>query len=310
MQTRKIAILFNPSAGKGMSFKKKDKLKNLISRYKIPNDFFETQSEENLRNLAKELSGKYRTVVGAGGDSTFHIIVNEIMKKGTDTSFGMIGLGSSNDIAKEFEIDSLEKACAAIKNGRTRKIDLGCIIHNNTDLQYFLGQANVGLGVHVNKHVEELNRIKPGLGKMQSLAGALGIIHAYRSRKIPLHLTIKSEGFSASGEFLLAVFSNIRYWSTGKIIAPAANPDDGLLDSCLIRACSFMRLAPLVYLSKKGRHTGAKKVEIVQAKSFEISSEEPFEIQTDGQILGGYKQPYQFHEARFKILPRALRLIC
>lgn len=309
MRTGKIAILFNPSAGKGMSFKKKDELQNLISKYKIPNDFFETQSEENLRKLAKEVSGKYRTVVGAGGDSTFHIIINEIVKKGADASFGMIGLGSSNDIAKEFEIDSLEKACTAIKNGRTRKIDLGCIVHKNNELQYFLGQANVGLGVHVNKYVEELNQRKPGLGKMQSFAGALGIIHAYRSRKIPLHLAIRSQGSSASAEFLLAVFSNIRYWSTGKKIAPAAIPDDGLLDCCTIRACSFMHLAQLVYLSKKGRHTGAKKVEFNQAKSFEISSEVPFEIQTDGQILGGYSEPYQFHEVEFRILPRALSLI-
>jgi len=307
---QKIGILFNPSAGKGKALKNKGRLEKLLRKHEIDYDLFVTKSEDDLRRLAKEKTERYKIIAGAGGDSTFNIIINEIKKGGAEVVLGMIGLGSSNDITKEFEVDSLEKACAALKRGKTKRIDLGCIVEDKKNLGYFLGQANIGLGVLVNKYVEDLVYRRPRVGKIQTLAGALGIIDSYSSKRIPIPLALESEEGQVEGDFVLAVFNNIQYWATGKRVNPHALVDDGRLDCCLIRDCSLPRLARLVFLSTKGKHTSAKEVNTLQSTYFEVSSEKAFAIQADGEIIGGTKAPSQFERIKFKIIPQALDVIC
>jgi diacylglycerol kinase (ATP) len=310
MSRDRIAILFNPAAGKGKALKKQVRMEQLLRKFAIPYDLFVTQSEEHLKELTRKNAGRYKTLAGAGGDSTFHMMVDEIMKTGEEVDFGMIGLGSSNDISKEFELDTLEKACAALKDRKTRQIDLGCISGGGIILEYFVGQANMGLGVWVNRYVEKLARKWPHLGRIQRLAGTLGIIHAFRTKKVPLSFTLESEEGMFEGQIALAVFSNIRYWATGRKINPAALPDDGWLDGCLIKACSFWRLARLAALSRTGKHVQAREVKMMRSRAFEISSELAFEVQTDGEFLGGSRETATFKKIQFTVIPQALNVIC
>jgi diacylglycerol kinase (ATP) len=309
MQTDKVAILFNPSAGKGKALRKKNRLEELLKKYDIPYDLFVTQSEEALIRLTQEKSKEYKVLVGAGGDSTFNIMANEINKRSADVSLGMIGLGSSNDIAKEFGIDSLDKACLALKKKRTKRVDLGSIEEDSFLLRLFLGQANVGLGVYVSKHADGMAARGSRWAKFQTVAGISGIRDAYRSQKIPLSLTIESDIGEVHGKFILASFNNIRYWATGRLLCPEAQPDDGKLDACLIDNCSFSRFAQIALMAKKGNHIKTKEVKILQSSGFTVSAEEAFEIQTDGEIVHRPNSSTQFKTIQFRLLPQALSII-
>jgi diacylglycerol kinase (ATP) len=309
MQTDKAAILFNPSAGKGIALRRKNQLKELLKKYDIPYDLFVTQSEEDLIRLTREISKEYKVLVGAGGDSTFNIMINEIYKRSADVSLGMIGLGSSNDIVKEFGLDSLEKACLALQKKRTKRVDLGSIEEDNFLLRLFLGQANVGLGVFVSKHAEGMSSNGSKWAKFQTVAGILGIRDAYRSQEVSFPLTIMTDKGEIHGEFILASFNNIRYWATGRLLCPEAQPDDGKLDGCLIDNCSFSRFAQIALMAKRGNHIKAKEVEILQSSEFAVSAEETFEIQTDGEIVHRYDSSTRFKSIQFKILPKALSII-
>jgi len=294
----------------GRALRRKLKLEQILRHLEVRYDLIMSRSETHLRELTREHAEKYGTLVGAGGDSTFHIMVNEIMSAGAEVNFGLIGVGSSNDIALEFGLDSLEKACRALKGGRIRKVDLGCVREGGTPLPYFLGQANIGLGAFVNIRVAETALRKPWLAKRQTLAGILGIRTAYRSKSIPLPLKVDAEARRTEGDFVAAIFSNVRFWATGKIIAPEAVPDDGQLDACLIRDCSFLRLARISRLAKAGRHAEAGEVEIRRAPAFEVSSDKPFEIQSDGEIIRTADGRSAFQKVTFSIVPQALNLIC
>ena len=309
MQTDKVAILFNPSAGKGKALRKKNRLEELLKKYDIFYDLFVTQSEEALIRLTQEKSKEYKVLVGAGGDSTFNIMANEINKRSADVSLGMIGLGSSNDIAKEFGIDSLDKACLALKKKRTKRVDLGSIEEDSFLLRLFLGQANVGLGVYVSKHADGMAARGSRWAKFQTVAGISGIRDAYRSQKVPLSLTIKSDIGEVHGEFILASFNNIRYWATGRLLCPEAQSDDGKLYACLIDNCSFSRFAQIALMAKKGNHIKTKEVEILQSSGFTVSAEEAFEIQTDGEIVHRPNSSTQFKTIQFRILPQALTIL-
>lgn len=310
MPAERVSILYNPSAGMGRALNRKLKLERILRHLEVRYDLVMSRSEAHLRELTQTHAAKYSTIVGAGGDSTFHIMVNELMAAGAGTNFGLIGVGSSNDIPVEFGVETLEKACRALKHGRIRKIDLGLVSENDRPLRYFLGQANIGLGAFVNRHVAEAARRKPWLAKRQTLAGLLGIRKAYRSKSIPLPIAVEGEAFREEGRFVAAVFSNIRFWATGKIINPRAVPDDGQLDACLIRQCPFLRLARISRLANAGRHTEAREVEIRRAPAFDVSAENPFEIQSDGELVRTLDGRVSFTSATFGVVPRALNLIC
>jgi diacylglycerol kinase family enzyme len=186
-----------------------------------------------------------------------------------------------------------------------KAIDLGCLEQGNKVLRYFLGQANVGLGVEVNRYVDGLTRRRPWLARRQTLAGTLGIMRAFRKRRVPLELTIQSKEGSIKGVFVVAVFCNTRYWATGKLIAPQARPDDGRLDACLIEKCSFLRLARINSLAKQGRHGRAGEVRFLQSKEFTVISGMACNIQADGEIISiDLGIPL-----RIQAKPRALRII-
>jgi diacylglycerol kinase (ATP) len=304
-----VAILLNPAAGKGRALRKKGKLEERLRKYDIPYDLFVTQSEDNLKRLTREKSIEYEVLVGAGGDSTFNIMVEEILRSDADITLGMIGLGSSNDVAREFGIDSLDNACLALKSRRTKRIDLGCIAENEIVLRHYIGQANVGLGAFVTKHVAEMGKGRFPWDKVQVVAGISGILRAYRLKEIPLPLAIKTSSGEMRGRFILASFNNIRYWATGRLLCPEALPDDGKLDGCLIDMCSFSRFSQIALSVKKGGHTNAEEVEILQSSSFAVSSDVGFEIQTDGEFVQREDGSTRFKSIQFKILPQALSII-
>ncbi|MFZ2053788.1 MAG: diacylglycerol kinase family protein [Candidatus Aminicenantales bacterium] len=310
MLTDRTVILFNPSAGKGRARRRKTRLEGLLRKWDVPHDLIVTQSEDDLRSLTRECAGRYRALAGAGGDSTFQIMIDELARAGADVDFGMIPLGSSNDISREFELQSLEKACRALKRGRTRTIDLGAVHHRGQILKFFIGQVNIGLGVQVNRYVEEFARKWPWFASFQGLAGTLGILRSLRRKEIPLSLSVQTEDQERHGRFVAASFNNIRFWASGRMLIPSARPDDQRLDGCLIADCSFLRLARLAFLARKGRHVGAPEVTFLVAPTFRISSEQGFDIQADGEIIGGYGTPELFQEIQIRAIPRALRLIC
>ncbi len=310
MVTDKIFILFNPSAGKGAAQNKKARLESLLGKWDVPYDLIVTQSEDDLRALTRDCAGRGRVLAGAGGDSTFQIMIDELARTDAQVIFGLIPLGSSNDISREFELESLEKACRALKHGRTRTIDLGAVRHRGQILKFFIGQVNIGLGVQVNRYVEEFSRKWPRFASFQSLAGTLGIVDSYRKKGVPLSLSVQTEDKEEHGRFVLASFNNIRFWASGRILVPSARPDDGRLDGCLIEDCSFRRLARLAFLARRGEHVGAPEVAFLSAPTFSISSEGGFGIQVDGEIIGGYRTPAMFQDIQVQTIPKGLRLIC
>jgi diacylglycerol kinase family enzyme len=48
----------------------------------------------------------------------------------------------------------------------------------------------------------------------------------------------------------------------------------------------------------------------MSSPAFDISAEHGFEIQVDGEIIGGGRTPQLFKSVRIRALHRALRLIC
>jgi len=305
----KVAILFNPSSGKGRAGQKKLALQKCLQENRVAYDWFESRHEDDLRDLVKVTVADYPTLVAAGGDTTLLIVINELLRLKADNSLGMIGLGSCNDVVREFEIHSLNKACLAIKRNRFRRIDLGMAIAGEKILRYYPGQASIGLAVLINQYVERVVKHSPHLGKYQTLSGLRGGWQALRSADLPIELTVEYENNILRGEFILAVFNNIRYYAAGKMATPRARTDDGLLDAFLVKNCSFSRLAYITFLTPPAAYAEKKETVIIQAPRFMIKANKPFTVQIDGEILSTANIPRQFKKIEFASAPQALKII-
>lgn len=297
-------VLLNPSAGRGRALREKDRLEDCLRSNEVYYDLFVSESEEHLRLLAATETEYYPVIIGVGGDSTFNMIANEIIKAKTENIFGMIGLGSSDDIVREFGVDSLEAACSAIKDCRTRKMDVGCLIFDKeTEPLYFLGTASLGLGVTVNRFVAEFTQNHPYLSKSQLIDGILGTYCSYSHREVPRTIRLGYDGKSEHPEFSLIVFNNTNYYASGLRPSPSANPFDGILNVCIANSSSFFNTL-LSYCSMlRQKHTSRKNIKMLEAKEFRISSDEGIEIQVDGEIKGPYR------EIKLYVKPCALEVI-
>ncbi len=305
----KAAVLFNPSAGKGRAAQNRRALQRCLQEAGVAHDWFESRHEDDLRDLVSVTAEDYPVLVAAGGDTTLLIVINEMMRLGADNALGMIGLGSCNDVVREFGVHSLKKACQAIRRGRMRRIDLGAVREGRKVLRYYPGQASIGLSVLINQYVTQVVQRSPRLGRYQTLSGLRGGWRACRSAEMPIRLEVEHEAGRVSGEFMLAVFDNIRYYAAGRKALPQARPDDGLLDALLIRECSFPRLAYLALLTPPALYAEKKEALILQSPRFAVHSAKDFTIQIDGDVLSRDGRPRPFRSLEFESVPRALKII-
>ncbi len=305
----RVAILLNPSAGRGKARKNRERLAALFRNRAIPHELHVTESETHLRELARRKAREFGTLAAAGGDSTFQIVAEEIVKSGAPARLAMFGLGSSNDIAREFGLETMEKSVAALQEGRSRRIDLGSIEAAGAAPRFFIGQASIGLGVFVNQAAARAARRAPLLAGLQTAVGLWGIALAFRKKLVPVSLMIESGGGKLEGRFQVANFANIRFWATGRMLIPQALTDDGRLDACLIGEGSFLRLAQLATAARKGHQIRTAGVEFLRSPAFDISAETPFAVQVDGEVLGGPFSPALFRKVRVRVLPGALAIV-
>ena len=156
MTGRPLPILLNPAAGAGRAGRGREQLEAELKRQGVSYVLTITDDESHLRDLTRSLAAEGHPLAGAGGDSTFLVMLDEIMAAPTRPRLGLIGIGSSNDVPREFGLDTLERACAALKNGTARTIDIGFVETDGGAKRHFLGQANIGLGAEVNRYVARL----------------------------------------------------------------------------------------------------------------------------------------------------------
>ncbi len=300
----KIAILFNPGARRGKSSQKITRLEKELHKHGVPFEFLVSLDESDLRRMVPSASRRFSRLAAAGGDSTYTMVAHELLRLGLHRPLGMIPLGSCNDICRELDIATLRRSCQAIRENRQRPMDAVAVSSEGEFLQYYLGQTSLGLGVLVNQHVEAQKQRQSPLCHWQTAAGALATWQTLHSDDLPLQLTIRDEKGSLRGAFSLAVFSNTRYYASGRLALPAARCDDGRLDGLFLRHGSFHSLFTINLQAARGRHTHRREVSLRQSRFFEVHAERPFAVQIDGELLRTAGSPAFSKICAWKSFPR------
>ena len=225
------ALIINPQSKSGATKKKMATVKRLLEFNKIHFLFFETRnSGDELNIVEKAVKKGFRKIVCVGGDGTIQKIIAGIQRQKTcspkEIVVGIIPLGTGNDWAKSIEIPlNIEKAIQKIKEGKTKKRDLGVVlIQNKKEIKkrYFVNYSGVGFDAFM------LSRLQPykWLGRYSYLACSLANFWFYKNRWV----LVKGNDFSFSKNVFLCGVGVSRYTGGGMQIIKNPASDNGLLN--------------------------------------------------------------------------------
>ena len=293
---RKLALVFNPSAGAGRSARLLDFLLERLDRFAEISLHCTTEPADATRWLADADLDGFDGVLAAGGDGTLFETVNGLFAQPSARrpALGVIPIGTGNAFSRDLGLQpgDWRAAVGLIENGRTRRFDVGCVQWASGEF-YFLNIAGAGLPVDVMRIMAPYKHLGPSSYSLVTLWKAL------QMKCYPLRITV--DGRVIERECLFVEVSNTRYTGTSFMIAPAAKPDDGRLDVTLVGRLSrprVLRLFPSVY---KGRHVDFEEVEAVQGEEIRIESDGPLDLAADGELQGATP-------AVIRCLPRSLEV--
>jgi YegS/Rv2252/BmrU family lipid kinase len=284
----KYAFIVNPIAGRGRGTQLLGWLKETVSREKIDHEIFVTQKRGEGIDLARHCNAEI--VVAVGGDGTLNEVVNGIL--GSGKKMGVLPSGSGNDLVKSLAIPKdPSEAWKILTNCIARPIDVGLVtwrcwegISQQKRVSYTRCFVN-GLGIGFDAAVaRKATKIRHFSGTLLYLAAVLLTLREYRS---PVFDISAGDHHESRGRKLLIAVGNGACAGGGFYLTPRAQPDDGLLDMCVIDDLSLPGVLRLIPRVMKGRHLNRTGIVYHQRDSYTVSSTEPFAVHADGESLVG-----------------------
>jgi diacylglycerol kinase (ATP) len=217
-------------------------------------------------------------LVAVGGDGMAHLALQAVA--GTRTPFGLIAVGTGNDLARTLGLPVRDPAAAArliaeaLKDSRLNDIDLGLVGDH-----WFGTVLASGLDSRVN---DRGNRMRWPLGRFKYDLALLAELAAFRP--LPYRITL-DDGEVREVEATLVAVGNGSSYGGGMRICPGADLTDGLFDVTVVGDCTrttLLRVFPRVY---RGTHVEHPKVSVVRAAKVEIAAPDVTGY-ADGEPLG------------------------
>jgi len=281
----KYLIILNPTSQRGRALELKDSLVSTLKGLGLDFTLHVSSSIADIVETVKKNLDNYENFISFGGDGTIHCMANILVN--TDKNIGCIPMGSGNDIARNLNVPlEMEDACRVLKNCHVKKIDMGLI----NGKYYYLAVSGAGFDSVVN---DLANNTKfPINGPAKYTYAVYKTLLTYRSKKFH----IKYDGTQRTVDAMFLVVGNMTSYGGGMKITPNADPEDGILDVCIIKRMSklhFIKIFPSVF---KGEHITDKFVENFKAENVEIDSEYKFSVFADGEYM--CKLPAKFEVAK------------
>ena len=270
----RIRFIVNPSAGR----RKGDigaLIRETLDRSGVDFEVLWTQRRGHAAALAREAAGEgCGLVVAAGGDGTVHEVATGLVE--TETALGILPCGSWNGLARELKVPlDLRRACRLFLGARVRRIDAGQIGERR-----FFATAGVGLDARVAARFE--GSVRRGMLPYVLLTAQTFFTHVPEE----ILLTLDAGPPMKVRPFMLTL-ANAAQYGGGAVIAPDAQPDDGLLDICLMEDVSLFRAVVHARRLFTGTIHRMPGVRMFRAAAVEIVRPAPGPFQMDGEALDG-----------------------
>jgi diacylglycerol kinase (ATP) len=291
----KARVICNPSSGGGDY--SPNEVRDALEGFDL--EWLTTGEAGDAREAAREWREGLLLVVG--GDGTINEVVNGLGLAGfpQEVTLGLLPTGTGNDLAATLGIpEDHTGAVETLREMRVRTLDAARVDSAGVGERYFANVATGGIGAEISGVTDEDQKSR--WGKLAYLRASLETARDFDVQEFSLML----DGEEKLVRAVNVAVANCRYAGGGWLAAPAANPEDGLLDLVVIEDAGISQvldLAPAAlarsdYLDKEG---------VLHARAREISlGSRPGGLQftADGEVIGD-------EPASFTVLPNSLNVI-
>jgi diacylglycerol kinase (ATP) len=241
--TRRLALLVNPTSGKGTWAGTADAVADTLGAGGYDVTPMAGQSAAESAELARSaVADGYEALVVMGGDGMVHLALQSVV--GSSTTLGVVPTGTGNDVARALGI-ALGKpveAAGAVVAGGTRRIDVARV-----GSTYYVTVLAAGFDSLVNERANAMSWPK---GQMRYNLATLAELRVFR----PLSYTLELDGEPLQCEAMLVAVGNCPSYGGGLQICAGASIDDGLLDVVIIKPVSKLELVKVYPKLFKGTH--------------------------------------------------------
>ncbi len=290
-------VILNPSSGREHGPESIELLSTrLRQRYDELEMTVTTGEGDAGRAVVDAVEDGCEAVFLAGGDGTINEAMNGLASAGVldRIAVGIIPLGTGNDFAAALGIPvDVEAAVDVLLQGREIRVDLGQVngrVFVNISGGGFIAEASVAV----------TPQLKTIAGRLAYLIGGAQALMEFE----PVGAVVTVEPGARRLQHRLYAFAvcNSRLIGGGRLIAPEAVIDDGLLDVCLIEAMSALELVALARKVADGEHVNDPRVHYLQAQAVKIALDREVKVNTDGEVFEG-------RHFEYRVLPRAARFL-
>ena len=286
MKERFLAIV-NPAAGGGRSEKLAGPALSSLREKGLHIDVIASTAPGHAVDLAREAYQQgYRQFIAVGGDGTVHEILNGVFSR-SDVgnaaaqprfSIGFLPLGTGNSFLRDFGKSGSELVFDALLQRRKHPVDVLRLTHAKGET-YSLNLISVGftadVGAFTNRH------LKP-FGAIGYLLGVFVLIARLRGKAFPLRCDQDQDWDARPCLFL--TFNNSKYTGGNMLIAPQADPHDGLIEFVHwgpLGRLATLRMLPTLYDGSHIKHPLASRRSV---RHVEFNFSGPVDVIIDGEV--------------------------
>ncbi|MCY3413823.1 MAG: YegS/Rv2252/BmrU family lipid kinase [Candidatus Heimdallarchaeota archaeon] len=237
---------------------------------------YPTHAIELAREAAK--SG-YKIIYSAGGDGTANEVGNAILQHNLNITLGILPGGTTNDFhnAHRFNYDLIE-TFKAMQEGKSLNTNVGKLTGDFGEPYYFLTHSGCGIGANTSKAARDGSKFIKGEIKYTYYA----IKSILKQKNNPG--TLKLDGKEFNEEFTM-IAAGMTDLMAGYNIWPGNYSERGEFAVMFSYGQSKMQLLKLLLAAEKGEHIKRDGVGYMTAKKVEISLDNPWCFQAEGEIF-------------------------
>jgi YegS/Rv2252/BmrU family lipid kinase len=301
---KRVKLIFNPHADRGRAWDIASSLKAIIAGHS-EFEWASTEYPGHATEIARQAAlDKYDVVAAVGGDGTVHEVVNGLMSVPAEGRpwLAAVPIGSGNDFAHNVGIPGdHEQAMQRILTGTPHPIDIGRVTDGSGRTEYWDNTLGVGFDATVTIYSYQITRLQ-GFA-MYLWAVIQTIVRNHDSPR--MHIQTDQESFDEP--VLMLTVCNGPREGGGFRVAPAAQPNDGMLDFAIIGKVSRAMMFRLIPEVMNGTHGRFRQVRLGRCRRLEMTADHPVTIHADGEIFAGFTSTVS--QLTVEVLPGALQVI-
>ena len=299
MTTQFLAIV-NPAAGGGRSGQLAAGMLEKVRQTGIAVTVAHTTRAGEATEIARQAySEGIRNFLAVGGDGTSFEIVNGLFPEAENhdrPTLGLLPLGTGNSFLKDFTKRGVEHTIEALQNNSRRPCDVIHLRHAQGEL-YFLNLLTLGFPADV---AETTNRRFKRWGELGYILGVFIRLVQLEHLSFP-HRLAEAKELDRNPALFLS-FNNSKFTGGHMMIAPNADPTDGLIE--YVRWGPIGRLGLIWTLPRlfTGTHIHHRKASRAATKRIDFELAGPINVMVDGESM-------RLECQSLEILPAALDVI-